>query len=307
MLPDSLLAARLCGNVAVAFSFHGFEKAGRRFGWWRRRLYRAAVRRCDHRWAVGPSAAQAVATELNLPDAGFEVLPNGVDTERYRPAPDKPALRRRLGLPTDRLIVLTVGNLKPIKGHDVLLEAIRRLGLDADQATFVFAGKDCLDGSLASWARAHLARCDVRFIGEQPDVLPWYQAADFFVLPSRYEGLSNALLEAMGCALPVIVTAVGGNNDVVEQDRTGLLVNADEPAQLASSIRLLLGCPAHRARLAEAARQHVCRCFGIQHTVTAYARCYALLGRREGSASDARFSPRPSGEGFPGLIERTAR
>jgi glycosyltransferase involved in cell wall biosynthesis len=301
MLLDSLLAARLCGGVKVAFSFHGFERARARFGPWRRRLYHAAIAHCDDCWAVSRSAADAIAAEMRLPASRLGVLANGVDTRRYAPAEDRSEIRRRLGLPGDRLMVLSVGNLKPIKGHDLFLQAVRDLGSDADRAVFVLVGGDYLDGELQRWAARHAAARDIRFVGEQSDTLPWYQAADIFVLPSRWEGLSNALLEAMSCGLPAIATAIGGNRDAIEDGRTGLLVPPDRPGELCAAILRLMTDDSSRFALARAAAREVQARFSVDHAVAEYIRRYEALAGRSGRAGAFTNS---RDESLPGLLEK---
>ncbi|MFH1417988.1 MAG: glycosyltransferase family 4 protein [Planctomycetota bacterium] len=297
MLLDSLLAARMCRGVSVAFSFHGFEDIDKPYGGIRRRLYRAALARCDARWAVGSSAAASIAKRLKLPPGSFDVVANGVDTDRFSPSDDRATIRRRLELPADRFIVLTVGNLKPIKGHDVLLKAVRKLGADADRMTFVLVGRDYAEGKLRRRADTHLRGRDIRFVGEQQDVLPYYQAADAFVLPSLWEGLSNALLEAMSCGLPAVATAVGGNRDLIEDGRTGLLVEPNATNQLAAAIRSLIADEANRATMAEAGRQEVLARFSLSKMIDAYAARYAALARPAGGgiAVGATRSPATSG------------
>lgn len=280
MLMDALVAARIRGDTAVAFSFHGIERAGAGFGPMRRRMYRAAVARCDDRWAVSPAAAKAIASELRMAPDQFGVLPNGVDTGLYVPAGCPAEIRRRLNLPKDRTVVLTVGNLKPIKGHDVLLEAIRQLRGDTDQLTVVLVGGDYLDGALQRWAAEHLPDADIRFVGRQGDTLPWYQAADLFVLPSRWEGMSNALLEAMSCGLPVISTSIGGNQDVIDHGRTGLLVAPGSPVELGLAIRRLMKDEVCRDALARAARRHVQNEYAASIAAARYERRVTRLVRQ---------------------------
>jgi len=291
MLVDSVLAARLAGGVKLAFSFHGFESPtanGRRWGRLRAAAYRAAARRCDDRWAVGGAAAAAVARELRMSPDEFGVLPNGVDTRRYAPAADRNAVRRRLGLPPDRLVVLSVGNLKPIKGHDVLLEAVARPGADAPRWCVVLVGEDHRSGELQRYAARQMPGADVRFVGPQDDPLPWYQAADAFVLPSRWEGMSNALLEAMACGLPVVATAVGGNIDVVESGRTGLLVGPDNAVELALALRLLMKDEDLRSALGTAARRHVVEHLGAPVAAAAHEQRYAALAALRRKARQTR-------------------
>lgn len=292
LLPDSWVAARLCGRVRLAFSFHGFEDAGRRIGRVRRCVYRAAVQRCDDRWAVSGTAADAIAQELGIPREGLGIIRNGVDTEHYAPARERDEIRRRLGLGVGRAVVLSVGNLKPVKGHDVLLEAIRDMNGAAANVTFVLLGGDYLDGALQDWARAHASEADVRFVGEQDDPLPWYQAADVFVLPSRREGMSNALLEAMSCGLPVVATAVGGNREVVEHGRTGLLVRPGCAEDLCRAIQRLLEDADCRAALAAAARAEVAARFGARAAAAQYADRYARLAGSEWGLNDKTEEPR---------------
>ncbi len=281
MLPDAVLAARLAGRIPVAFSFHGFEWFPPHFGWLRKQLYRMAVKACDDRWAVGPAAADAVMRTLGLPPDSVHVVANGVDTSIFRPAPSKGLLRRRLGLPDDRPVVLSVGNLKPVKGHDVLLEAIQLLGPAAKLVTLVIAGQDHQNGTLHGWAGRHLADVDVRFVGRQDDPLPWFQAADLFVLPSRWEGMSNALLEAMACGLPVIATAAGGNVDVVAHEQTGLLVPPGDPSALARETARMLHDGSLRERLGRAARSHVLAAHDVRSTAEQYAERYIRMGSRQ--------------------------
>lgn len=276
MLTDGVLAAQFAGRVRVVMSFHGFEADPPKIGPIKRRVLRWAVHHCDQHWAVSTSAAEALASQLNIDTDEFAILPNGVDIGQFSPAADRADVRRRLGLPPDRPIVLSVGNLKPIKGHDVLLEAVARI---PGRATLIFVGHDDLGGSLQRYASSRVFDHDIRFVGRQDDVLPWYQSADLFVLPSRNEGLSNALLEAMACGLPVVASDVGGNRDVLEHGRTGLLVPPGDPQRLAGAIARLLGDPLLRADLGQAGRRHVQRSFNITNTRAEYERRYAALAR----------------------------
>lgn len=292
MLPDAVLAARLAGFIPVAFSFHGFESYPPRLGWIRKRLYRIAVRACAVRWAVGPSAARALAETLGLSSGEVEVIPNGVDGEIFQPPADRDRIRLRLGLPADRLVLLCVGNLKPVKGHEVLLKAMSEPETAPRPLTLVFVGEDFQGGGLQRLAEGLPRHLDPRFVGRQDDPLPWYQAADLFVLPSQWEGMSNALLEAMACGLPVIATRVGGNTDLVNHEQTGLLAPPENPPALAQAIARLSGDDTLRRRLGAAARAHVLRYHNLRRTAEQYGQQYARLAetgsrtRRQSAAAN---------------------
>ena len=215
--------------------------------------------------------------EMNLPRESFGVLPNGVDTLRYQPAMDTAAVRRELGLPLHSTMFLSVGTLKEVKGHDVLLRAMETLDAGAEKIVLVLVGDDKLDGSLQRQAAKNLPGLDIRFVGKQADVRPWYQAADVFILPSLWEGASNALLEAMSCGKAVIATRVGGNEDVIRDERTGFLVEAGDAAGLSDAMRRMLADPGLRARLAAAGRRDMHLRFSMEKTLEAYVSRYQRL------------------------------
>lgn len=280
MLLDAVLAGWRAPDTRVAFSFHGFEQHGRRISRLRRALYRRAIMRCDARWAVSDAAARSIADVLEVDREVFEVLPNGVDTARFSPTVRRFTIRRALGLSPDRLIVLTVANLKPVKGHPVLLDALAGMRKYTPRITVIMVGGDYLDGEIQARAARHLPDFDIRFAGEQADVLPWMQAADLFVLPSLYEGLSNSLLEAMSCELPCVASRVGGNTGVIEHGESGLLVAPGDPVELASAIQFMLEDFDARASIGAAARRAVLREHRIGECVRRYGEAYAALGGR---------------------------
>lgn len=279
MLIDALAAAERAGGLPVVFGFHGFERYPPALGTFRRRLYRAAVMRCAARWAVGPAAARTIATELALPPDAFTAMHNGVDGGRFGPSQDRTAARAKLSLPANRPLVLSVGNLKPIKGHEVLLQAARRLFANGDDFTLVLVGRDYSAGRLQRWADDHLPGGHIVFAGAQCDVRPWYAAADVFVLPSHWEGLSNALLEAMACGVAPVATAVGGNGDAILDGQTGLLVPPGDATAMAAALARCLADPGLRARLGRAARQRAVALFSADHGAERIAGGYRQIAQ----------------------------
>jgi glycosyltransferase involved in cell wall biosynthesis len=280
MLLDVLTAARQIDGVSVALSFHGFEHPDISLPAHRRAVWRRAVLACDDRWAVSGSAALAIAAQLKISPHLFGVVPNGVDSARYSATADATTIRRRLGLPEIGTILLCVGNLKPIKGHEVLLEAILRLGPAARGVTWLFVGQDYRGGRLQEWTRTHLADLDVRFVGRQEDALAWYQAADAFVQPSHWDGMPNALLEAMSCGLPAIGSAVGGIAEAIDDGRTGLLVPPGDVTALSKVLERILADRPLRHRLGQAAAEEVRNRYGAESCRDLLSQRYVRLGRR---------------------------
>ncbi len=279
MLMDGALATQLCPTTRLAFSFHGLDSDVAQMGAMRRRGLRWSLARCAARWAVSESAAGDVANLLGEPVDSFTVMPNGVETGRFALATNRQAMRAQLDLPQDRVICLCVANLKPVKGQDVLLAAARLRPEWRDRVTIVLAGGDYMAGQLQAMAARDLPGYDVRFVGEVSDVLPYYHAADVCVLPSRSEGLSNAMLEAMACGLPVVATAVGAAGEVISDDECGRVVPPEDPDALGQALNALINDFSLRTNLGAAARARVVSEYDASLTARRYAAACEALTR----------------------------
>ncbi|MDH4100944.1 MAG: glycosyltransferase family 4 protein [Nitrospirota bacterium] len=175
------------------------------------------------------------------------LIPNGVDTNSYKPlsASEREKMRQQLGLDS-RPTTLFSGRLAPQKGLEFLLDAWKEVLLRQPEALLIIAGSGDLQTQLTDEAEELGVASSLRFTGQlEPEVLKnYYQAVDLFVLPSLAEGLSNALLEAMACGLPVVASRVGGNEDAVLDGINGHLV---EPAQAAPLANAIIGALEDRA------------------------------------------------------------
>lgn len=191
-------------------------------------------------------------------------IPNGVDTTRYVPASEehKQKLRAELSLPPQAHIVMYAGRLVPEKRVDYLLKiwgAIRAKYFDAH---LLILGDGAEESRLREMS-ALLKQRGVQFAGRVDDAGHYFQAADLFVLPSSTEGLSNSLLEAMACALPVLATKVGGAPDVIEHNVHGHLIPPDDMDSLQQGLERLLADPTLRLRLGAAARKRILSDFSL--------------------------------------------
>ncbi|BCL20565.1 glycosyltransferase [Streptomyces tuirus] len=241
----------------------------------------AALARGWERWGARWAARVVCVSEAERRrgvEAGvrgrWSVVPNGIDVERFRPA-DAAAVRARLlpeGDPRGPLVVC-VGRLCRQKGQDVLLTAWESVLRRVPGARLVLVG----DGPDHGRLRA-LAPGSVLFAGDVADVVPWYQAADLVVLPSRWEGMALAPLEAMACGRPVVVTDVGGARESLPP---GLLphclVPSPAPAALATAVAGLLPDPRLRAALGDQGRRHVLSTHDVRRTAQAIAAVYREL------------------------------
>lgn len=213
---------------------------------------RVLARRVDRYLAVSREIADELVERLGWPAEKVEVVYNAVDADRAAvPAP--PGLREQLGGSEARPLVLTPARLNAQKGHDTLLEAIA----EVPEALFLLAG----DGPERERLEARAAELGlgerVRFLGRREDVPQLLAACDVFALPSLYEGSSLAVLEAMAAGIPVVSSAIGGTEELIDDGRSGLLVPPGDAAALTAALRRVLGDRQLREELAAAARERV--------------------------------------------------
>ena len=203
---------------------------------------RELTRRADAAVAVGEASARRVEDFYALGRGSVRSIPN------YVPDPGPPAPRTPAGGP---LRLVAVGRLDPVKGHDVLLQALR----DVPGATLDVlgegGGREALEKAVAELGLADR----VRLPGWSEDVAGDLPGYDALVLPSRTEGWPLTVVEAMLAGLPVVATPVGSVPEAVQDGRTGLLVPQEDPAALAAALRRLRDDRALAVRLGAAGRQ----------------------------------------------------
>jgi glycosyltransferase involved in cell wall biosynthesis len=225
---------------------------------WRRRmrnrLEQFAIRHTVARIiTVSDAARDSYAARLRLPPSRFQTIYNGIDLERFGPSEDKVMLRRALHLPGEGPLVVMVGVMRPGKGQDVAIDAMR--SLTGVHLLLVGDGKPPFRTDLEARARG-LEAC-VHFWGQRLDVPEILRAADLLILPSDNEALPTVLIEAGASALPVIATRVGGIPEIVDDDITGILIPPRDPAALAGAIRRLADDPGAARAMGQRAYERV--------------------------------------------------
>jgi glycosyltransferase involved in cell wall biosynthesis len=204
----------------------------------REQLFRLSLRRTDRVACVCEAARQAFVGHGVVPARLATVIPNGIRTGLFA-APDPAAraqARERLGVGTGAYVVGTVGRLNWAKDHALLLEAFARLRAGVPAAVLCMIG----DGELRATLHAAAAGLGlgeaVRWLGDRSDVPALLPGLDTFVLSSRTEGYSMALLEAAAAGLPLVATDVGGNREIVADGVNGRLVPHGDPVALAAAL-----------------------------------------------------------------------
>lgn len=274
------VAARLTRVHPAVFTRH-YAMATRWYGTPTDRMLERAANGLTNRIFAISEAVRRSLIEEHVDPRRIEVVPNGIDAGRVRASVRSPDPRVRRGRP----VLGTVASLQTRKGHADLLRAVaavRAAGVDVD---LVLIG----DGPLASELHqlaADLRIADlVRFFGYEPAPYPAMAAFDMYVQPSVEEGFGIAVLEAMALGLPVVATRAGGLPEIVEDTRSGTLVDTHDPDGLARAILGLVRDPAARRRFGRRGADLVEERFESAKMATSYARAYVRL---IGGATSAR-------------------
>lgn len=265
------LAGRLAGVKAI-FSWETISAPE-----WliKRRLYpyMVAIRFCDLVIAVSEATARFLKEKRGVPSDKINVIPYGVDLEKYRNG-DNSAIRKKLQLQESDQVVGVVGRLHPQKGHKYLIEAAEKIVAETPNVKFLFAGDGDLRFELERHIRSKNLEKNFIILGYRDDIPDVMRAFDIFALPSLYEGLPNVVLEAMACAKPVVATAVDGTVEAVVEGETGYLVAPTDTNALAKSLTGLLRDRELAKRMGKNGRQRVEDFFSLTKQVQSFERLY---------------------------------
>jgi sugar transferase (PEP-CTERM/EpsH1 system associated) len=270
---DGILAARFAGVPSVIHGEHGWnmndpEGQSRRRLWLRRFLGLGVGRFVT----VSDDIRRWLENVVRVPDRKVQTIRNGVDTEKFHPR-----LRDEKGLGTRSeggIVIGTVGRLDPIKRQDLLLQAFSKLDPDARKVKLLLAGEGPERKRLETLRDGLPGGDRISFLGEREDVPELYRIMDIFVLPSRNEGMSNTILEAMASGLPVIATAVGGNPELVRDGRTGILIAPDSVDAIRDAIQHYVENPEIRRIHGANAREEAVDRFSLKRMVEEYENLY---------------------------------
>ncbi len=280
----AVAAALGLGVASVLNTRHGM--GSQRLNARTERLYRLAVRRSAFAVSVCSAAQRRFVAHEVIPAAKAVVVHNGIALARFT-NPDRGAaarIRAGLALPPGTVLFGSVGRLNEAKQQQLLLQALRALLDAAVPAALVIVGDGELRATLEGECRRLQLGAAVQLLGARSDVPELLAAMDVFVLCSRTEGYSLALIEASAAGLPIVATDVGGNAEIVQHQRSGLLVAGDVSA-LAAAMAALAADAALRQRFAREAAQWAEREGSLD---TMYERYLALY--RQGAASRRRHS-----------------
>jgi glycosyltransferase involved in cell wall biosynthesis len=258
-------------NYDIPASKQRFYAASER---WTSRLAVAIV-------AVSPGISRELIEKYRIPGEKVVVVPNGIDPKELQARVAAPAMRRDLGVGASAPLLVQVGRLTEQKGFDVLLQALVAIVESRPDVRALFVGTGPQRQELEALCRRLGLTDTVIFLGHRKDIPDLYAAADLVILASRSEGMPYTLLEAMGIGCCVVGTEIGGIIDVIEPERTGILVPSEDPETLATRVLELLGNAERRQALGSAAKEQILEGFTAQHTAAQLTALYEriLAGR----------------------------
>ena len=246
------LAAKLAGVPIVVSGIRVAEREHQ----WHVRLERWTRGLVTNHVCVSRAVADFAIREQRLPPQDVTVIPNGVDVGRFAGAHALDLAPH--GIPPGARVILAIGRLRRQKGHDLLIDAAVPILQQHDEVHVVIVGEGPERAALQSFIDDRHLASRVHLVGRQADVARWMKAAALFVLPSRWEGMPNVVLEAMAAGLPIIASDVEGVRELITPDVTGCIVPPHSATDLMRAIADLLADPALGSRLGSTA-QSVCR------------------------------------------------
>ena len=241
------------------------------------RYTRWLIRRMD---AVVATSARSAA----FLEAPAQVVHHGIDTATFAPAPDRAALRARLGLDPHALLIGCFGRIRPQKGTDLFVDAmIELLPRHGHAQAVIMGGVTEKFAPFAAGLKQRIAAAGLeerlRILPEDTGwtIAPWFQAIDLYVAPQRNEGFGLTPLEAMSCGVPSIATRVGAFEEIVADGETGRLIPPEDPAALTRAIDAALTEPATIATWAAACRPRALARFRIEDEAATLVALYRKL------------------------------
>ena len=222
------------------------------------------------------SMKSEVCDHFRLPWKKVEIIPNAVDPAKYNASVDRGTVRARYGVQQNERLVLSVARLVPQKGIEYLIQAVPNVAWRHPETKFVIVGEGWYRDHLQYLAGTTGQAWRINFTGFLPDheLVALTRSADVLVIPSVYEPFGIVALEGMAAGVPVVASQVGGLAEIIEHDKTGVLVYPRNPDSIAWGINHVLSNPDHAKWLAQNAREMVQKAYSWKATAKRTVKLY---------------------------------
>ena len=274
----AVIAAKIAGVKVIMHGEHGRDQANYDKKFKRLLARRFLAKFCDAITAVSPDIVNIIHDLWKVPKEKIYYIPNGVDTDRFKPIENKSAAKRRLGIPSNSVVIGTIiGQIRPVKDIPTLLEAFQQIHNAISNSYLVIVGNKDKFHELESLAKRKAIEKNLRLVKNTIFVERIYNGIDIYVNSSVYEAMSLAILEAMACGLPVVATEVGGTPSFIKNYENGLLVPARQPEKIAKAVLFLLKNQEKCNYISRSARQTIIENFNFQKIIQQYEDVYLNL------------------------------
>jgi len=286
---DAVFAAR-CARVShLVHGEHGREHSDIDGNNWKRNQVRRLVGHVVDRYVIVCDFFRLWLNEMcRVKNERIVYIPNGVDTEKFRPLDCGSVLKARpselrerfrcqLGFPPDTLLIGTVGRLDPVKDFPTLMKGFRQIKDSFSGAKLVIVGDGPVRSNLSRLGEELGLDSSLIWLGERNDIPELLRSFDIFVQTSIFEGMSNTILEAMASSLPIIATDTGGNPEVVSNGENGILVPVGGVTELSVALQKYLSDPVLRYKHGSNSRRRAIDCFDLSLMAARYAELYENL------------------------------
>ncbi len=286
---DAVFAARCAGVSYLVHGEHGREHSDVEGKNWKRNQIRRLVGHVVDRYVIVCDFFRLWLNEMcRVKNERIVYIPNGVDTEKFRPLDSGSALearpsdmrkrlRSQLGLPPNPVLVGTVGRLDPVKDFPTLMKGFRQIKDHFSGAKLVIVGDGPVRSNLSHLGEELGLDSSLIWLGERNDIPELLRSFDIFVQTSIFEGMSNTILEAMASSLPIIATDTGGNPEVVSNGENGILVPVGGVTELSVALQKYLSDPVLRYKHGSNSRRRAIDCFDLSLMAARYAEMYENL------------------------------
>jgi len=266
-----------CANIYSPHCFAFQMRFGSLRQCFYRHLERVAGRYTDVLVLPCESQREVAVRAQVVPSERIAIVPTGVRASDYQSTCDRQHIRTAMGIDEQTSAIGVVAALSPQKGYRYLLEAMQKV-LQNTEAVLLVAGSGVLQPALVAQAQKLGIADRVRWLGHREDVPELLHALDLFVLPSLWEGLPYALLEAMAAGVPIVATAIAGNVDLIDGHNTGWLAPVADAHGLSEVLLQPLAEPAETARRAAVAQKLVTEKYSLDAMIEHHVRLYRHYG-----------------------------
>lgn len=249
--------------------------------YWPARIFEKITKKYARQYlANSPAVENFYVNKIEVPKEKITTISTGVDVEFFNSIQPNSKLRETFGLNPDDFVIICVGNLHSNKGHRYLLEAFESLyspnnetipAINTLNLKLLLVGDGTERKNLEQQIESYQSKENIHFLGRRTDVPQLLKISDCFVLPTLFEGMSNAVMEAMAAGLPVITTDISENRELVENGKTGMLVPTKNTKEITTSVQILISNPEKRRFYGNAAKNFIQEHYSIRLSVDRFS------------------------------------